>query len=150
MSKATPAEVEALGFIPETFSFVAGSEWNAYLQTILDGVALELEDAVGATTYASTTPLVALRVKRMETLLAGAELWNRAEAVFLRDQNTGDGGRSYAPSEWAKKRSSYLDEIDVLLARFGLAPWPRSAEDAPAGPVSSSVVSSHFATDQEG
>lgn len=80
MSKATPADVETLGFAKEQFG--SPSDWNAaagYLQDILDDVALEVRDEVGATVYdaASSGTLNFKRIKTAEAYFAAAELWRR-------------------------------------------------------------------------
>ncbi len=85
MSKAAPADVENLGFAKEQFG--SPSDWNAaggYLQDILDDVALEVKDEVGATVYdaASSGTLNFKRIKTAEAYFAAAELWRRRNQFF--------------------------------------------------------------------
>lgn len=82
MAKAVPADIEALGFKKEQFGTPA--DWSTaspagYLQKILDDVALETQNKVGASTYtaATTGTLNFKRLKNAEAWFAAGALWRR-------------------------------------------------------------------------
>lgn len=148
MSKATVADVTALGFHRKTFEDLApdDSAWSSLVQAILDEGATIVADRVGASVYAAASGLALIRLKKAEAAYAAQELFSRKENVVQRAVGDESGARFYPSSENIKSRDRYRDEMDDHLAALGAAPY---FDLLPGGVTSAGVVdTSHFSEDQ--
>lgn len=75
MAKAATTDLTDRGFAEAMFG--APADFTAYLQAVLDAVALHVQDAVGATAYAAASGADLRRITDAEIELASAELWRR-------------------------------------------------------------------------
>lgn len=101
MSKATPADLTDAGIVADLFGQQTGAGWDGaagYLQKVLDTVADEVKDRVGAASYDALAAGVTLtRVKIAEKYLALGELWRR-RAQFLQAQSMQVRDNGFAPN----------------------------------------------------
>lgn len=124
MSKATPTDVQALGFVASQFQQSDGSEWTNYLQAILDDVALEVREQVGSGTYAAasatgsdTEKLNEKRIRQAEMYLSGAELMRRRAVVLGADARRGrDAGPGDDQKQALQMSRDFADRADFELA----------------------------------
>ncbi len=87
MSKATVDNLKALGFAVGQFN-VVDADFDAFLQAVLDEVAVEVLAAIGATAYADSTDPTKTRVINAEKYLAAALLEKRVMATISRSLST--------------------------------------------------------------
>ena len=141
MAKATVQDIERIGF--SSTQFGSPADWSTesgYLDALLDGVALEVREAVGAGTYdgAGVGSFTEYRITEAEKYLASAELWRR-RAVFIerasitgqRDDTVGEQERCYRNAAAAEDAAWALLEV-LGASRF-------------AGLSQSVVETEHFA-----
>lgn len=138
MSKATPTNVINLGF--DSSQFGKPSDWDTvpggYLQRILDDVALELRDLIGAVTYDAAASdgtdaqkLDFMRIKNAEMYLAGAELWRRIEMFERTNAVKGhsDSSTETISSRALRNAEVLTEQADSLLMKMGVSLGASSA-----------------------
>ena len=148
MSKAAIADVEDLGVHKTTFD-KSDAAWTPFVQAILDAVALEVAQAVGAENYSALAgSLTASRIVRLEALLAAAELLLRAESFAVR-LISGEETSKIADSSRMRQRQRFLAEAGGILSAMGLPPIATAVDSTFSTPPQGAVgESSHFAEDQ--
>lgn len=128
MSKATPANLQELGFTGEQFG--TPGDFDAYLQAVLDDIALEVRGLIGAAVYdaassggSDTEKLDFKRLKAVESYLAAAELWRRIEMFERRDAIRGrsDGGTETIGSRALANARAMEERAADELMLFGIS-----------------------------
>lgn len=128
MSKATTSNVINLGF--DASQFGSPGDFAAYLQDVLDDVALRVRSLVGASTYDAASSsgtdaqqLDFMRIKNAEMYLAAGELWRRVEMYERTSANRGrsDGGAETIGSRALANAETMDKQADVYLMQMGVS-----------------------------
>lgn len=123
-SKATPQDLEALGFSPSQFG--NPQDWDVdggYLQSVLDLAAVQVSEAVGDSAYAAaaTGSREYTYQKQSELMLAEAELWRRVETFERRSRVSAgqDSGGETISSRALKNAEEATSRAWYFLTRLG-------------------------------
>jgi hypothetical protein len=135
-TKATPADIKALQFVPEEFNGV--TDFDAFLQGVLDEQEALLTDRVGAATVSN--PALVTHIKRVEKCLTAAEL---LQMRINRLSGNLDANTAGLISQLKKARQDYQDEAERIIPRL-VAGSVSDGSDGAFGFTSSS----HFDSDQ--
>lgn len=129
MAKATTQDIEAIGFTATQFGDPADwSDVSGYLDALLTAAALEVREAIGASTYdgAGSGSFTEHRIIEAEKYLVAAELWRR-RAVFIeratvtgqRDSSVDEQTRCYKNAMAAEDAAWNYLEVLGATTRYG-------------------------------
>lgn len=134
MSKASVANVTDLGFVAASFN-VLDANFSAFIQAVLDEAAVEVQDAIGASLYASTTDPIKTRVINAEKYFAAALLQKRVLASISRTLSTVENRTEglLEKDELADYRAMAARNIQLILGgvneSFGAAVYEPGVAD---------------------
>lgn len=142
MPKAVISDLTSVGFRQEQFGDPA--DWSAaggYLEQVLADASLEVQEAVGANSYAAATAgtLKYKRMRRAEVYFSAAELWRRIEQFERSNAQLGRESQEESTASRALANAERYDQLAMAEIR-GL-----TGSDLQSGVAIGYVETGHFA-----
>lgn len=135
-TKATPQDMKDLQFVAEQFNGV--TDFDAFLQGVIDGQEALLTGRIGATIYGSSDTVIAAMVKQASISLTAAELLQRR--VVRLSGNVDERTVPIIQALRAAQKDHSADAEDNIARLIVKGNQADSADDFAGG----ATVSSHF------
>ena len=108
MAKITSKDLINLGFTQELFHKDVTGDFETFIEEIIAEISINLQNKVGATTYASTISPTKDYIKNTEKCLVAAELLQRRINIVLGD--TSVEGEARDVKNERQQRNDYLNK----------------------------------------